>query len=362
MPFIVSIVGKSDSGKTTLLEALIKVLKQRGRRIAVIKHAADDFELDTPNKDSWRFSQAGSEVSAISSKGKLAVVRRLKNDPDPQELAQYAGADCDLVLTEGFKQHPYPKIEITPPRILSKMEYRALRDACRREARISAVVELLLQTGIRIGELRRLKLSDIEFGENDKPGQIRIGSWGKNPERFVPLNQPAQEALKGYLDVRPKAKEETVFITKTGRPFLIRNIRTTINRYFKVAGIENAKVNDLRHTFVATHLSRGVPLTTVSRLAGHRRLTTTEKYIQYIDPQSMLPFIISIEIIIVVLIGGRGTVFGPLIGALIFIPLSEYCRTYLGGMAKGYDYIIIGLLVLLLAIKRPEGLVGFRRS
>ena len=86
------------------------------------------------------------------------------------------------------------------------------------------------------------------------------------------------------------------------------------------------------------------------------------QYIQYIDPQSMLPLIISIEIIIVVLIGGRGTVFGPLIGALIFIPLSEYCRTYLGGMAKGYDYIIIGLFVSLLAIKRPEGLIGFRRS
>ena len=110
MPFIISIVGKSDSGKTTLLEALIKVLKQRGRRIAVIKHAADAFELDTPNKDSWRFSQAGSEVSAISSKDRLAVIRRLETDPDPQALAQYAGADCDLVLTEGFKQ--YPKIEI----------------------------------------------------------------------------------------------------------------------------------------------------------------------------------------------------------------------------------------------------------
>jgi len=177
----------------------------------------------------------------------------------------------------------HPKIEITPPRILSKMEYRALRDACRQGVRISAVVELLLQTGIRIGELRRLNLSDVEFGENDKPGQIRIGPWGKNPERFVPLNKSAQEALKEYLDVRPKSKEETVFITKTGRPFLIRNIRTTINRYFKIAGIENAKVNDLRHTFVATHLSRGVSLTTVSRLAGHRRLTTTEKYLQYIN-------------------------------------------------------------------------------
>ncbi len=112
MPPIVSIVGKSDSGKTTLLEALIKVLGQRGYRIAVIKHAADAFEPDTPNKDSWRFSQAGSEVSAISSKDRLAVIRRLENDPDPQELLQYIGADCDLVLTEGFKQYPYPKIEV----------------------------------------------------------------------------------------------------------------------------------------------------------------------------------------------------------------------------------------------------------
>ena len=177
----------------------------------------------------------------------------------------------------------HPKIEISPPRILSKMEYRALRDACRQGVRVSAVIELLLQTGIRIGELRRLKLSDVEFGEKDKPGRIRIDPWGKNPERFVPLNKSAQEALKEYLDTRPKSKEETVFITKTGRPFLIRNIRTTINRYFKIAGIEKAKVNDLRHTFVATHLSRGVSLTTVSRLAGHRRLTTTEKYLQYIE-------------------------------------------------------------------------------
>ncbi len=177
----------------------------------------------------------------------------------------------------------HPKIEINPPRILSKMEYRALRDAGRQDPRISAVIELLLQTGLRIGELRRLKLSDITFGEGNKPGQIRIDPWGKNPERLVPLNKSAQEALKEYLDIRPKTAEETVFVTKTGRPFLIRNIRTTINRYFKIAGIESAKVNDLRHTFVATHLSRGVPLTTVSRLAGHRRLTTTEKYLQYVE-------------------------------------------------------------------------------
>jgi molybdopterin-guanine dinucleotide biosynthesis protein B len=112
MPPIVSVVGKSDSGKTTLLEALIKILRQRGHRVAVIKHAAGGFELDTPNKDSWRLSQAGSEVAAVSAKEKLAIIRHLENDTDPQTLAQYAGADCDLVLTEGFKQYPYPKIEV----------------------------------------------------------------------------------------------------------------------------------------------------------------------------------------------------------------------------------------------------------
>ena len=123
MPPIVSIVGKSDSGKTTLLEALIKVLGQRGRRVAVIKHAADDFELDTPNKDSWRFSQAGSEVSAISSKDKLAVIRRLENDSDPQALLPYVGADCDLVLF-ATPIHLTRILSINKPTLRVRYEYQ----------------------------------------------------------------------------------------------------------------------------------------------------------------------------------------------------------------------------------------------
>ena len=61
---IISIVGKSESGKTTLLESLIIELKQRGYKVAIIKHAGEDFELDKQSKDSWRLSQAGSEVVA----------------------------------------------------------------------------------------------------------------------------------------------------------------------------------------------------------------------------------------------------------------------------------------------------------
>jgi site-specific recombinase XerD len=61
----------------------------------------------------------------------------------------------------------HPKYEVKPPRILSKLEYRALRDACRNDVRISAIVELLLQTGLRIGELARLEMKDVDLKNNE---------------------------------------------------------------------------------------------------------------------------------------------------------------------------------------------------
>ncbi len=109
---IISIVGKSESGKTTLLEGLIVELKQRGYRVAVIKHSGEDFELDEVSKDSWRFSQAGSEVSAISSAHKLAVIKNLECALSPQEISHFICCDYDLILTEGFKQSHHPKIEV----------------------------------------------------------------------------------------------------------------------------------------------------------------------------------------------------------------------------------------------------------
>jgi len=76
---------------------------------------------------------------------------------------------------------------------------------------------------------------------------------------------------------------EYLFVTKTGNPLLIRNIRSTIDRYFRLAGVENAKVNDLRHTFVAHHLAAGVSIIFLSRVAGHKRISTTERYLQYVQ-------------------------------------------------------------------------------
>lgn len=109
---IISIVGKAGSGKTTLLESLIVELRQRGCKVAVIKHAGEDFELDKPNKDSWRFSQVGSEVVVISSPHKVAVIRQVERDLSPRELSYLIRWDYDLILTEGFKKSGNLKIEV----------------------------------------------------------------------------------------------------------------------------------------------------------------------------------------------------------------------------------------------------------
>ena len=174
----------------------------------------------------------------------------------------------------------HPKYQLAPPRILTPTEYRALRDAARNDPRMSAIIELLLQTGIRIGELTALKLSDIH------KDTLHIPAMEKHEERIVPLNKRAQEALNRYLEVRPKVEEDHLFITKSGKPFLIRNIRTSIERYFRLAEIKNAKVNDLRHTYVAHHLKHGVSIVTLSKTLGHKRISTTERYLEYVPDRA----------------------------------------------------------------------------
>jgi site-specific recombinase XerD len=188
----------------------------------------------------------------------------------------------NLITLNAASEITHPKYEIKPPRVLSKMEYRALRDACRSDARTYAIVELFLQTGIRIGELAKLEIKDVK----DKEMVIKANEG--HPERNVPLNKAAKLALEKWLEFRNKINtaNDTLFITKTGKALLVRNIRTTIDRFFRLAGIEDAKVNDLRHTFIAHHLASGTPLTAISKLVGHKRLSTTERYLDLVEEKS----------------------------------------------------------------------------
>lgn len=173
----------------------------------------------------------------------------------------------------------HPKYELSEPRVLTKLEYRALRDACRADKRISTIVEVLLQTGMRISELANLEVEDVNLDQR----QVHIKPQESHPGRIVPLNNAAITALREYLEIRPKTRQKTLFVTKTCRPFLVRNIRTAIDRYFRLAGIKDAKVNDLRHTFIVQQLAAGTPLVYVSQLVGHKRITTTEKYLKLLQ-------------------------------------------------------------------------------
>lgn len=189
------------------------------------------------------------------------------------KIQEYVSDDPSFLVS-------HPRYELAPPRILKPTEYRALRDAARNDPRMYAIIELLLQTGIRIGELAELRVSDVSSSE------LHIRAYEKHPERLVPLNRPVKQALENYTRTRTQTKNDHLFVTKSGKPFLVRNIRTAIERYFRIAGIENTKVNDLRHTFVAHHLKHGVSLVILSKVLGHKRISTTERYLEFVKERA----------------------------------------------------------------------------
>jgi len=109
---IISVVGKSDSGKTTFIEKLVPELVLRGYRVATVKHDVHGFEVDREGKDSWRHKQAGAHTTVISSPQKVALIRDVDKDLTLAELREKLIQDVDLILSEGFKKDVQPKIEI----------------------------------------------------------------------------------------------------------------------------------------------------------------------------------------------------------------------------------------------------------
>lgn len=112
MPPIVSIIGRSKSGKTTLVEKLITELGSRGYRIATVKHTPHGMSFDKPDKDTWRHLEAGSVAAVASSEDKMVLIRPVASGMTLEDIARILGEDCDLILAEGFKQGDAPKIEV----------------------------------------------------------------------------------------------------------------------------------------------------------------------------------------------------------------------------------------------------------
>ena len=115
IPPIMCIVGFSNSGKTTVMVGLISELRNRGLRIAAIKHDVHGFEMDKPGKDTWRQKRAGAEVTIISSPHQIGMVKDVRHDHHPLELATLIDQEIDIILAEGFKSTDLPKIEVFRP-------------------------------------------------------------------------------------------------------------------------------------------------------------------------------------------------------------------------------------------------------
>ncbi len=105
------VAARSNSGKTTLIEKVVKILKARGLRVAVIKHASAGFDLDKPGKDSWRFQQAGADSVVLVGPGEMAIIKKTEQEPTPEELERAAG-DVDIIIHEGFKKSAKNMIEV----------------------------------------------------------------------------------------------------------------------------------------------------------------------------------------------------------------------------------------------------------
>ncbi len=110
---ILCFVGRSNSGKTTLIERLIPELVQAGYRVATVKHAGHGFDLDTEGKDSWRHKRAGASAVLVLSKGSLAMFSDVSDEIKVEELRdRFLEGTIDLIIAEGWKSEGYPKIVV----------------------------------------------------------------------------------------------------------------------------------------------------------------------------------------------------------------------------------------------------------
>jgi len=176
-----------------------------------------------------------------------------------------------------------PQIERKEPRFLTTQEYQALLRACSHQPRDAALIELLLQTGMRLSEVARLRVDDIELPgritqDPANTGSVLVHGKGRK-QRTLPLNYKACRALKAWLAVRPQSESRALFLTKFRQPMSTRAIQRVVEKYLQEAGIANASVHTLRHSFATHHVAKGTSLKTVQEALGHADLKTTSIYV-----------------------------------------------------------------------------------
>lgn len=176
-----------------------------------------------------------------------------------------------------------PKKATIPPRVLSEGEYKRLQLAVANEPRDAAIIELLLQTGVRLSELAGLTINDIELPNKISQDEGDIGSItvrGKGRKtRVLTLNYKVCKTIKNWLRIRPDYGIPALFLSKFRTPITAIGFQWIVKKYLDEAGITGAHVHTLRHTFGTHMVKKGTNLRVVQEMLGHNDLRTTSIYV-----------------------------------------------------------------------------------
>lgn len=181
---ILSIVGKSNSGKTTLIENVIPILKGMGYRVGTIKHDAHRFDIDHEGKDSWRMAKAGADTVVISSDSKMAMVKKLDEEKNIDEMVDWLFGDVDMVITEGYKGSSKAKIEVIRYNI----------PVTSPDNHLVAVVNNLVEGIPFLLSEDYKKVKFFQFGELEKIAGFIVEKCFEGREKYLPEKEIALEA------------------------------------------------------------------------------------------------------------------------------------------------------------------------
>ena len=181
-PPVVSVIGRKNSGKTRLMVALLREMRRRGFRVASIKHGHHAFETDERGRDSWRhFNEGEAEATLMAGEGKIALVMRMDGEPDPEHLVRdfLTGHGYDLVLIEGYKRGPFPKIEIWRRSVHDQPLWEPYSDQA--ETYLAIVTD---------DERFRADVPVVLLDEDDSPSHVeRLGGMLENLVLRAPLHE-----------------------------------------------------------------------------------------------------------------------------------------------------------------------------
>lgn len=261
-------------------------LKRKGKsKSTIIAYIKDLKQLEETNvkKDLTNFSTEDIKKGLERLKNDLDLTNKTISRKLNSIRTFYKYLNHKAVISENpATKIPHPKFPLKKQRILKPTEYYALKEVSREDIKLFTIIELMLQTGIRIGELSRLKVKDVKIYSSKT---LFIASFSSNKEREIELNSKALKAIELYLQNYKHANNPNapLFSTRTGKPIQIRNIRSIIDRVIVKAKIKNACVNDIRNTFIVHQLENGLTLEKIAQFVGHKNTTTTEKYLNLLS-------------------------------------------------------------------------------